>query len=123
MATTAVSSVTQPNPSVIAIQTRLQQARREAARAESTVESLQAQTEQAQRNAADASNQVNVLEKDSERQAASQVKQMNTTLLRNETPLEKQRFSLPAKIPTRDEIAPYVNAQGQRTGRLLDVTA
>lgn len=133
VAITATNSAT-PSPQALLVRARLQQARREADQAEANAESLRAQADGAEVDAEKSQDNVRTLSAQSRRTDAGYTYKPNGG--KTEVSLKTQEFLVRMysaasdkftasgnPLKTNPQAAPVVNAQGQPTGRIVNIRA
>lgn len=137
-AVSSATGATTPGVNLSALQSKLQQARQEAARAEDNLASLQDQTEEAQRQAETSQRNVASLQGQSQQvQTQASVDNVNQVSTEVKSLLAKSPSpAIGAYVKLADDAARqgfklqsgptaqlFVNTQGQNTGRIVSVTA
>lgn len=133
VAITALNSGT-TSPQVVVVRARLEQARREADQAEANAQTLRAEADAAEVDAQKSQANVRELSARSRQTDATYVSQLNSG--KSEVPQKTQEFLVDMYSATSSKFAasgnalktdpkapPVVNAQGQSTGRIVNVSA
>lgn len=133
VAITATNSAT-PSMVVSLAKSKLEQARNEAEKAESTVRQLRAQVDVAEQNAKEGQSKVRKLSATVNQEAVTYSSPLENS--GTEVPIKTQDFLVNVynatsqkraesgnALKNRTDVAPVINSQGQATGRIVNVSA